>query len=178
MICKNGCKINLIFFTFLMLASCHEPAPQIPANKLKVSSQDEDMMLLNKEFAALENDEINQYIDSLDLDMKETGLGIRYRIVREGGGVMPEKGNTVTVNYSVRALNGDICERLSNITKTITLGRGELERGIEESVYLLNVSAKGEFVIPSYLAFGVTGLKGCIPPWTAVICEMTLLEKR
>jgi FKBP-type peptidyl-prolyl cis-trans isomerase len=174
MIYKIGFIFSLFFLHFI---SCKEPAPQVPANKLKDNSLDYDMMLLNKEFAALEKEEVNHYIDSLGLDMKETPLGIRYRIIQEGNGDIPEKGNTVTVNYSIRALDGDICRQLRNKTKTIIIGKGEIERGIEESVLLLSVNGKGEFIVPSYLAYGVSGLKGCVPPWTAVICEITLLEK-
>jgi len=167
--------LSILFFLF----SCREPAPQVPANKLPESSLFEDLMLLNKEFAELENEEINHYIDSLNLGMAQTSIGLRYKIIREGDGNSFQKGDRVTLNYSIRTLDDrGMCEELQNITKTIELGKGDVKSGIEEAVMLLKSSGKGQFIIPSYLAYGVPGYKNCVPAWTPVFCEINIIESK
>jgi len=160
----------------LITSSCREPAPQIPANKLPDVSISEELMLLNKEFAELENEEINHYIDSLNLDMSQTVTGLRYQIIKEGDGRFPQKKDKVTFRYSIRTLDNTECEELKNVTKTVELGTGAIKSGIEEAVMLLKVSGQGRFIIPSYLAYGVSGYKNCVPPWTPVFCEINVIN--
>jgi len=180
----SGKKKHTIIFLLLityhlsLTTSCREPAPQIPANKLEKSSIAEDMMMLNKEFAAFEYEEINHYIDSLNLDMTETATGLRYKIIQKGDGDFFQKGDNVTFNYSIRTLDNRECKELKNITRTIELGKGETESGIEEALKLLKVSGKGQFIIPSHLAFGISGYKNCISPWTPVFCEINIIESK
>lgn len=169
-------KYYILFFLLLLLFSCREPAPQVPANKLQNESVSEDLMLLNREFAKFENEEINHYVDSLNLDMQRTSTGLRYKIIEEGEGEYPAKGNKVTFRYSVRPLNGIVCEKLDKVVKTIEIGKGITERGLEEAVLMLKVTGKGEFIIPSHLAYGVSGYKDCIAGWTPVFCEINLIE--
>ncbi len=167
-----------ILILSLIIHSCVEPAPQIPANKLEESHITEDLMLLNKSFAALENEEIEHYIDSLKLDMSQTSTGLRYKIINEGNGNSFQKKDNVTFSYSIRTLDGTECKEMKNVTTTIELGKNEIERGIEEAVMLLKVSGKGQFIIPSHLAFGVSGYKNCIPPWMSVLCEINIIESK
>jgi FKBP-type peptidyl-prolyl cis-trans isomerase len=168
----------LIFLSIITLSlfSCREPAPQVPANKLSETSISEEMMLMNKEFAELEIEEINLYIDSLNLDMSQTVTGLRYKIIKEGEGEPLQKGDRVTFNYSIRTLDNMECEELKNVTKTIELGTGAIEKGVEEAIMLLRVSGKGWFIIPSYLAYGVPGYKNCISSWTPVFCEINIID--
>jgi len=177
---KNNIICNVCYvliLVFIVGSSCSEPAPQIPANKLPDESIDKNMMILNREFAELGENEINCYIDSLQLNLSRSDIGLRYRIVKEGTGQAIEKGDEVTVNYSIRMLNGPECEKLTNVTKKIRLGKNDVEKGIEEAVLLLKVSGEGEFIIPSHLAFGVAGYKNCIAPWAPVFCTLHIISK-
>jgi FKBP-type peptidyl-prolyl cis-trans isomerase len=168
-------RLSLVTLS-LITYSCTAPAPQIPANKLEEHNISEDLMLLSKSFAAFENEEIEHYIDSLKLDMQQTSTGLRYKIINEGNGNFFQKKDTVTFTYSIRTLEGSECKELKNVTKTIELGKGETENGIEEAVMLLKASGKGQFIIPSHLAFGVSGYRNCIPAWTPVFCEINIIE--
>ena len=164
--------ITLSLITF----SCREHAPQVPANKLPDVSISEELMLLNKEFVELENEEINYYIDSLNLDMSQTVTGLCYHIIKEGDGGFPQKKDKVTFRYSIRTLDDTECEELKNVTETVELGKGAIINGIEEAVMLLKVSGQGRFIIPSYLAYGVPGYKNCVPSWTPVFCEISVIR--
>ena len=172
---NNRFKIRMAaLFVLLLLASCGERAPQIPANKLPDDSFSTDLMELNREFAELEDAEINHYIDSLHLDMQQTATGLRYWIVNAGDGDFLQKGDKVTFDYTIRLLDNTLC--VENSLKTIELGKGAIERGIEEAIRLLKVRGNGKFIIPSHLAFGVVGYKNCVPPWTPVFCEISLIK--
>ena len=168
----------IVYHVVFFLYACGGPAPQIPVNKLSESSITEDMMLLNKEFIELDNEEINRYIDSLNLGMDQTPTGLRYKILNEGAGEHFQKGDEITFSYSVRTLDNVECEYLKNVTKTIELGKGAIESGIEEAAMLLKASGKGEFIIPSYLAYGVPGYKNCVPAWAPVFCEINIIKSK
>ncbi len=135
-------------------------------------------MLMNKEGVEFQNEEIEHYIDSLKLDMKQTSTGLRYKIIDEGKGNFFEKNDRVTFIYSIRSLLDNMeCEALKNVTKTVQLGKNEIENGIEEAIMLLKVSGKGQFIIPSYLAYGMPGYKDCVPALTPVFCEINIIEE-
>jgi len=169
-------QFSILIFSLLILFSCGEPAPQIPANKILESSLSEDLMFLNRDFAEFENEEIEHYVDSLNLGMLQTSSCLRYKIIREGYGRFPKKGDKVTFNYSMRALDGVECEELKNVTKTVELGKGNITSGMEEAIMLMKASGEGCFIIPSHLAYGVLGYKNCISGWTPVFCEINLIS--
>ena len=163
-----------LFFIHIIFFSCREPAPQVPANKLPEDSFSKELMELNREFAELEDSEINHYIDSLNLDMQKTSTGLRYRIVKNGDGNFPQKGDKVIFEYAIRLLDNTKC--VESTMKTIVLGKGAIENGIEEAIKLLKVCGKGEFIIPSHLAFGMSGYDNCVPAWTPIFCEISLIN--
>jgi len=167
---------HLSLITCIAFFSCGGGEPQVPSNKIPEVSIQEDMMLLNREFLEFENEEINNYIDSLNLDISQTPTGLRYQIIKEGDGRFPQKGNKVTFNYSIRTLDNTECKELKNVTKTIELGKGAIQNGIEEAIMLLKVSGQGRFIIPSYLAYGVSGYKNCVPAWMPILCEINVID--
>ena len=167
---------HLSLITCIAFFSCGGGEPQVPSNKIPEVSIQEDMMLLNREFLEFENEEINNYIDSLNLGMLQSATGLRYKIIKEGEGAFPKKGDKVTFSYSIRTLDNTECEELKNVTKTVELGKGELKSGIEEAVMLLKVLGQGSFIIPSYLAYGVAGYKDCVSAWTPVFCEINVMD--
>ncbi|MCB9017814.1 MAG: FKBP-type peptidyl-prolyl cis-trans isomerase [Paludibacteraceae bacterium] len=158
--------------------SCSEDRPQIPANKLPKSTVEEDLLEMNKGFVEIEKSDIRHYVDSLGLKMDSTGTGLRYHVTKMGSGDTVAANATVTIRYSVTMLDGMGCDNLQNVTKTFTLGSGGSIRGIEEAVSLLSVSGEGEFIMPSYLAYGVAGYKDCVAPWSPIFCKIYLIESK
>ncbi|MBR4841177.1 MAG: FKBP-type peptidyl-prolyl cis-trans isomerase [Paludibacteraceae bacterium] len=171
-----------IFISLAVLFSvvaCHSnDAPQVPFNKLPKNTINDDLMALNAGFMELEREDIKHYIDSLGLQMDTTISGLHYRIDEEGYGDSVAKFDEVTIRYTMTLLDGTTCDDLRETVKMVRLGKGNLIKGLEEAVSMLKVSGSGTFIIPSYLAYGVSGKIGCVPPWNPLFCKVCLIEKR
>ncbi|HOI26821.1 MAG TPA: FKBP-type peptidyl-prolyl cis-trans isomerase [Paludibacteraceae bacterium] len=172
----SGVGVGLLLL--FLFSSCREDKPQVPANKLPKSTLNQDLIEMNRGFVELERADIRHYIDSLCLKMDSTGLGIRYHISKEGSKDTVAVGAEVTVRYSITMLDGMGCDDLRDVEKTFKMGTGKVEKGIEEAVKLLHVSGEGEFIIPSYLAYGVSGYKDCVAPWSPIFCKINLIESK
>ncbi len=169
-------KFLTIAFIVGMGNSCSDPAPQIPVNKMEKESVKENLMEMNKQFYDLENEEINNFIDSTHWQGERKGTGIGIRKITEGNGQKVSLTDDVTISYSVRMLDGTTCDKLTKVIKTINLEKGDLIIGMREAILGMTISETSEFIIPSYLAYGVVGYPKCIPGWTPIICEITLID--
>ena len=153
------------FILGIGLLSCSDPAPQIPVNKMEREDVKGSLMEMNKQFYDLENEEITRFIDSTKWQGKREGTGIGIRIIKD-----------VTISYSIKMLDGTTCDKLTKVVKTINLEKGEMIMGMREAILGMTISETSEFIIPSYMAYGVVGFPKCIPGWTPIICEITLID--
>lgn len=167
-----------IFCTLLvsLLVGCSDPAPQIPYNKVKKENMSDNLLEMNKVFAQIEDSLINDYVVKLNVEVTTSKSGLRYYITQKGTGKKASDKDKVTYRYSVRPIDGDSCEKLTNVVKTVQLDRTDIEKGFREALSLLSVNETGQFIMSSYLGYGVVGVPNCIQPWTPVVCEITLLE--
>ncbi len=162
----------------LVLSACSDPAPQVPNNKIERTPASDCLMEMNREFAAIEDSLIRAYVDSLHLNVTTTPSGLRYYITNAGTGEKAGATDDVTYRYTVSQLDGTKCDKVTDVVRTVNLEKGELDRGFREALKILSVSESGVFLMPSFLAYGVIGVPNCIPPWTPVVCEITLIEKK
>lgn len=158
------------------IISCSDPAPQIPVNKMEREDLQGSLMEMNKQFYDLENEEIKHFIDSTNWQGKREGTGIGIRKIKEGTGKKVSLNDDVTICYSVRMLDGTTCDKLQKVVKTVNLEKGDLIIGMREAILGMTISETSEFIIPSYLGYGVVGVPKCIPGWTPIICEITLID--
>ncbi len=106
--------------------------------------------------------------------------GMYYLPVTQGTGERPERGNVIRINYSGSFLSGKVFE--SNYDRGQPLEyiygeQGQVIKGLETAISLMNEGAKAKFIIPSHLAYGEEGSStGIIPPYTTVIYEIELLN--
>jgi len=96
---------------------------------------------------------------------KTTESGLKYHIVEPGQGANPAVGNTVSVNYYGVLTDGtrfdDSFQRGSSFS--FTLGMGQVIKGWDEGIALLNKGAKAYFFIPASLGYGEAGSPPVIP---------------
>lgn len=121
-----------------------------------------------------ENDEINQAITNLTAkgyDIDTTASGVYYIMGKTGTGDYPQPGDTCDLIYTGYFLNGTIFDasyfyHTDSIWEMVYKTNSVIP-GFEEAVSLLNTGAKGDFFIPSRLAYGENGYNE-IPPWTTL----------
>ena len=112
--------------------------------------------------------------------MKPTGSGLYHLKLREGTGKRIEKGDTVTVNYEGRFLNGKFFDSTIRRNQPFQFVYGtewQVVKGLEEAIGMMHEGEKSLFILPSDLAFGTEGSStGIIPPFTSLIFEVEILK--
>lgn len=135
----------------------------------------------NKKIVNLENEEIELFIKRYGWQPHNTGSGLRIQITENGQGEFPKKGDIVTVQYQTLLLNGKtIYNSETEGVKKIAVDKSDEITGLHEAVKLMKKGAKARLVIPSHLAYGVTGdgnkISGRAP--LAFYLELTEIEKK
>jgi FKBP-type peptidyl-prolyl cis-trans isomerase len=107
--------------------------------------------------------------------MKETSTGLWYMIYAHGSGVKAEKGNSISLRFSISLLDGNLCYSSDSLgLKKFLIGSGHVESGLEEAVLLLHQGDKARFILPPHLAYGLLGDNNKIPPGSAILYEITV----
>jgi len=132
---------------------------------------------------------IKDYIAENNLKVDSTESGLYYSITEKGDGVIPENGQVVKVNYTGRLLNGKLFDTsveqvakendMYNEQRTygpieFPLGQGQVIKGWDQGIGLLNVGSKATFIIPSDLAYGPRGT-GPIPANAVLVFDVELV---
>ncbi len=122
--------------------------------------------------------EIDELLDAEGVEYQTTESGLRYVILEEGAGENPNQGDTVSVHYTGTLLDGT--EFDSSLDRgepfKFQLGIGQVITGWDEGISLLSKNTKAKFYIPSRLGYGARGSGGVIPPNSALIFEVELVD--
>lgn len=125
--------------------------------------------------------ETPQPIVAFDVTGKDTittASGLQYVVVQEGEGVNPNAGQEVSVHYTGYLTDGTMFDSSVERGEPIAffVGKGQVIRGWDEGIMLLNIGAKARFIIPSDLAYGERGAGGVIPPNATLVFDVELVE--
>jgi FKBP-type peptidyl-prolyl cis-trans isomerase len=152
-------KYNILFFTamlaVLLSSSCKKET-------------DED--LRKKEEAALQ-----KYLDDNNITTQPEASGLYYIETTAGTGDHPVSGNTVSVHYTGKFLDGNVFDSSAGRNPIdFTLGVGQVIAGWDEGIALMKKGGKATLIIPSYLAYGPTG-RNSIPPYSTLVFDVELV---
>src|SRR5690606_2235286 len=116
-------------------------------------------------------------MEKLAAGFDSTASGLRYKLIQKGNGAKAENGKIVSVHYEGSLPNGQVFDSSYKRREPIdfTLGIGQVIKGWEEGIALLQVGHKARFVIPSQLAYGSAGAGGVIPPDATLIFDVELM---
>ena len=122
----------------------------------------------------------DELLGELSEGFNETESGLRYKIIQNGEGSKPEKGQTVAVHYKGMFSDGGVFDDSYKRGAPIEfpLGQGNVIPGWDEGIMLLNKGDKARFVIPSHLAYGEAGAGGVIPPNATLVFDVELMEMK
>ena len=164
-----------MFFAFGACSGDEKPTQQ---SKILTEKQKKDIIeKINKQLISQEKEAINKYIEKSGNNFAETGTGLRYYIVNQGDGEPIKLGDIVAMKYEKRLLNGDIVESSEeNGNKVFVVGHGGVESGLEEAILLLHKGDEAEIVIPSRLAYGLTGDGDKIPCMATLVYKLKVIE--
>ena len=134
----------------------------------------------NSAEARLEEEKAKQAaeLDKVGAGFDSTASGLRYKIIQKGDGDKAEAGKNVSVHYEGSLLSGQVFDSSYKRNEPIgfQLGVGQVIKGWDEGISLLQVGDKARFVIPADLGYGSAGAGGVIPPNATLIFDVELLK--
>jgi len=106
-----------------------------------------------------------------------TPSGLKVEILKEGNGPLPQKGKTVVVHYTGTLENGKKFDSSRDRGEpfSFVLGAGQVIRGWDEGLALMNVGSRARLTIPPQLGYGSSGAGNVIPPNATLIFDVELV---
>ena len=104
-----------------------------------------------------------------------TDSGLKYRIVREGGGTKPKASDAVKVHYEGKFGNGNIFDSSYADDQPITFPLNMVIAGWTEGMQLVGEGGKIELIVPSEIGYGTSG-RGPVPPNATLYFTVELLK--
>ena len=131
---------------------------------------------------AQDDQTLTEYFEKKQIAATKTKSGLYYVISQAGSGKNSLRGQTVTVNYTGRLMDGTIFDsnldpQFKHVTPlTFSVGMGQVIKGWDEGLMLMNKGTKGTLYIPSGLAYGERGMPPTIPPNAILVFDVELLN--
>tara|TARA_R110002050_G_scaffold51235_3_gene117930 strand:- start:1056 stop:1616 length:561 start_codon:yes stop_codon:yes gene_type:complete len=177
-------KINSLFILLMLvfLAACQDlgstsqeqqefTAPKNPRNS---------SIEAHREFLELEKKSIKNYISDRNLDLQRNGTGIYYRIEKNpefDSIIEVQSGDEVTYHYKISLLNGrELYSSSADSPAILRIDKEDAEIGLHDALKLMSLGDKGLFILPSHRAFGVSGDQNKIPPFTALVYDLEIVD--
>jgi FKBP-type peptidyl-prolyl cis-trans isomerase FkpA len=162
-------KIIFSLLVVVILFSCGRKKEQIPLTETEINEKLSDM---NRQLVVDESRQIEEFIKRHQFHMQMTGTGLRYEVYVKHGHQKTEKKEKVTIGYKLWNLDGN--EIYSKDSLVVNIGKNEIPRGLEEGILLMEEGDKARLVLPSHLAFGMSGDGNKIPPASTLYFEVEL----
>ncbi|MEA9393083.1 FKBP-type peptidyl-prolyl cis-trans isomerase [Acerihabitans sp. TG2] len=117
----------------------------------------------------------------LDSNAKQQGVrvtesGLQFKVITQGEGTIPTRQDRVSVHYTGRLLDGTVFDSSVQRGQPAEFPVNGVIPGWIEALTLMPVGSKWELFIPHGLAYGERGAGASIPPFSALLFEVELLE--
>lgn len=124
-----------------------------------------------------ESDLMKKYLKEKNITAKPTASGLIYIEKVKGTGTRAAAGKKVKVHYTGTLLNGTKFDSSRDRSEPFefTLGQGQVIKGWDEGIALMNVGGRATLVIPSDIAYGERDM-GSIPPYSTLVFDVELLD--
>lgn len=144
-----------------------------------LTKEDMDRIARAQQFK-VDEEIIDQYLESNNIDAQSTGSGLHYVIHDQGEGPQPQYGDEVVVHYIGELLDGTQFDSSYERKEpfVFTCGYGHVVAGWDEGIELLGKGGKATLYVPSPLAYGEAGLGGNIGPNSILKFDVELVDIR
>jgi len=165
-----------MFVTF----GCKQKDEPVKSAELTQKAANEILVGANKERLKIEQKKMDAYQKRRKWDIEETPSGLRYLIYEHGSEALKvDTGQVAVINYEIKLTDGSVCYSSDSTgTKGFTIGKGQIEKGIEEGVLLMNKGDRAKFILPSHLGHGLMGDEVMIPSHAILVCDISLIDIR
>ena len=169
----------------LLLYSCVQ-SYELPI-KIKQKNTDSDFFIeVNKSLIKHEEKIIDSVLIGSNYVFIKTSTGLRMWIDSISSTInntSPKDGDVVQLLYECvvlddnqKILNSKLTEGYLQDTISFKLGFSKQMKGLNYAIKLLKVGNKAKIIIPSYLAFGMSGYGQQVKPYTTLLLNVELLN--
>jgi FKBP-type peptidyl-prolyl cis-trans isomerase FklB len=109
-------------------------------------------------------------------EVTTTNSGLQYEILEKGTGASPSAQSTVVTHYHGTLLDGTVFDSSIDRGQPAEFGVNQVISGWTEALQLMAVGDKWRIACPPSLAYGEQGAGDSIPPNTALVFEIHLIE--
>ena len=102
--------------------------------------------------------------------------GLQYKVLREGNGQKPKATDQVVCHYEGFLVDGTVFASSYQRGEPATFPLNQVITGWTEGLQLMQEGAKYRFFIPYRLGYGEGGAGTLIPPFSALIFDVELIE--
>lgn len=161
---------------FLLFSCCQsKETTTVDYNQIK-----DPLIEANKKSMLIEQDQIEGYAKRRNWPVIKTNTGLRYFIYEQKPEAKKaESGMVAKVSYDIRLLNGDICYSTKETgPRSFLIDMDHVESGLHEAIQYMHIGEKAFIIIPSHLAYGLTGDSKKIPQNATIVYDITLIDLR
>ena len=102
--------------------------------------------------------------------------GLQYQVLKEGNGKKPKAADQVRCHYEGMLIDGTLFDSSVQRGEPAVFGLNQVIKGWTEGVQLMQEGAKYRFFIPYQLGYGEQGAGQQIPPYSALVFDVELIE--
>lgn len=130
----------------------------------------------------IDNKKLAEYFTRNKIKPLKTTSGVYYTISKQGSGNNPKAGQSVTVNYTGKTMNGKIFDsntdsNYHHVTPfSFMLGKHQVITGWDSAIPVFKKGGKGTIYIPSPLAYGAQSPSTDIPANSILIFDIEVTD--
>jgi len=151
-----------------------------PVQERNVPVQDpvpEQFVKANQYSQRRHQDHISAFVERVGWDASVSPSGLWIVTEDQGDGAVVDEGTKVTYKFKSTLLDGTHCyEASEDDPKTVVIGQGGIESGVEEGLRGMHSRSEAIFIIPPHLAHGNFGDRNRIPGNSVLIYEVKTLR--
>lgn len=102
--------------------------------------------------------------------------GLQYQVLKEGNGRQPKATDQVCCHYEGMLIDGTMFDSSVQRGEPAVFGLNQVIAGWTEGVQLMKEGAKYRFFIPYNLGYGERGAGQSIPPFSALVFDVELID--
>ena len=115
-------------------------------------------------------DTLNNIFEHFDMTYAES-----VKIIEKTNGRPARLMNDVTISYKAELLDGKFCYSSdSSGVLSFTLGQSTQPSGLQEGLLKMKEGERAIMIVPSFLAYGITGDAICIPGSSSIVYQLKL----
>ena len=105
-----------------------------------------------------------------------TDSGLQYEVLSSGEGDIPTAQSTVRTHYHGTFIDGNVFDSSYERGQPAEFPVGGVIKGWTEALQIMPVGSKWRLYVPHNLAYGEQGAGAAIPPYSALVFDIELLD--